>query len=119
MAEVAVDDVLFPLKLRIDALFAENGGRVGDSKEERERFHDKVYDLTYSWMEDYEKHSTPASSPERQLLPALVHAAEEEQKRAILGAQAALHQGSQMLAAGAPPRSAVICAAFFWPVISP
>ena len=27
---------------------------------------------------------------------------EEEQKRAILGAQAALHQGSQMLAAGAP-----------------
>ena len=80
MAEVAVDDVLFPLKLRIDALFAENGGRVGDSKEERERFHDKVYDLTYSWMEDYEKHSTPASSPERQLLPALVHAAEEEQK---------------------------------------
>ena len=87
---LADDDPLPPLKLRVDALFASAAGRVGDSREELEKFTSRLHELAQAYVR--ERCNAPAApDPKRQRLPSVVVAGGWEARRTSIAELEAEH----------------------------
>ena len=87
---LADDDPLAPLKLRVDALFVSAAGRVGDSREELEKFTSRLHELAQAYVR--ERCDEPAApDPKRQRLPSVVCSGGWEPRRTSIAELEAEH----------------------------
>ena len=83
-------DPLPPLKLRVDALFASAAGRVGDSREELEKFTSRLHELAQAYVR--ERCDEPVvPDPKRQRLPSVVCSGGWESRRSSIAELEAEH----------------------------